>query len=303
MIKNLCDSVKIPMVGFGTYLIKSEETSKYVLSAIRAGYRHIDTAEAYGNEEGVGQAIKIAQNEIGISREDIFVTTKLWPGNEFPDQPQKTFESTLESLNASLEKLNLNYINMYLIHAPFSKENRLEQWRALIEIKKMGKAKYIGVCNYNKSHINQIKNAGFSLPEVNQIELHPWSQKKSLVSYLIANKVFPIAYSSLVPLPEWRVVEGQNSAKTDKMRSDGANKNSPFKIMAKKYGVSEAQVLLRWGLQKGYPVIPKSTNDYRISQNINIFSFEIDDQDMESISNMDRGAAVAWASGDPILVP
>jgi 2,5-diketo-D-gluconate reductase A len=120
---------------------------------------------------------------------------------------------------------------------------------------------------------------------------------------LIENKILPIAYSSLLPLSEWRAVEDEDSAKTDKMKADGASKDSPFKYMAKKYGVSEAQVLLRWGLQKGYPIIPKSTNEDRIRQNINVFSFEIDNEDMEAIANMDRGAGIAWASGDPIQVP
>jgi 2,5-diketo-D-gluconate reductase A len=303
MIKNLKGTIQIPMVGFGTYLINNEETRKYVLSAIRAGYRHIDTAKAYGNEEGVGLAIKNAQSELGLSREEIFVTTKLWPGNEAWGQPPKTNESTIESFNSSLDKLKLDYIDLYLIHAPFSKDYRLEQWRALSELQQLGKAKSIGVCNYNKSHIEQIKAAGLPLPDVNQIELHPWSQKNSLISYLIENEILPIAYSSLLPLSEWRAVEGEDSAKTDKMKSDGASKNSPFKIMAKKYGVSEAQVLLRWGLQKGYPIIPKSTNEDRIRQNINVFSFEIDNEDMEAIANMDRGAGLAWASGDPIQAP
>ena len=156
MIKNLKESIQIPMVGFGTYLINNEETGKYVLSAIRAGYRHIDTAEAYGNEEGVGLAIKNAQSELGLSREEIFVTTKLFPGNEAWGQPPKTYESTLKSFNASLEKLKLDYIDLYLIHAPFSKDNRLEQWRALSELQKLGKAKSIGVCNYNEVHIEEI---------------------------------------------------------------------------------------------------------------------------------------------------
>jgi len=303
MIEKLKEYIKIPMIGFGTYLINNVETEKYVVSAIRAGYRHIDTAEAYGNEERVGIAIKKARSELGLSREEIFITTKLWPGNEDWGQPPKTYESTLESFNTSLEKLKLDYVDLYLIHAPFSKENRLEQWRALSDLQQTEKAKFVGVSNYNKTHIDQIKAAGLPLPDANQIELHPWSQKNSLVSYLVENEILPIAYSSLVPLPEWRTGEGEDSAKTDRMRADGASEDSPFKHMAKKYGVSEAQVLLRWGLQKGYPVIPKSTNEDQIRQNINIFSFEIDNEDMEAIKNMERGAGIAWTSGDPIQVP
>jgi 2,5-diketo-D-gluconate reductase A len=157
----------------------------------------------------------------------------------------------------------------------------------------------IGVSNFNKSHIEEIKAAGLPLPDANQIELHPWSQKPELVSYLTKNGISIIAYSSLVPLSSWRDVEGQDSAKTEDMKVDGASVDSPFKIMAKKYGVSEAQVLLRWGLQKGYAVLPKSTNEERMRQNIDLFSFEIDDEDMAAIAKMDRGDGVAWGSGDP----
>tara|TARA_B100001123_G_scaffold76817_1_gene86812 strand:- start:676 stop:1587 length:912 start_codon:yes stop_codon:yes gene_type:complete len=302
MVEKLKENINIPMVGFGTYLINNLETEKYVFSALRAGYRHIDTAEAYGNEEGVGLAIKKAQSELGLSREEIFITTKLWPGNEAWGQPPKTYVSTLESFNASLEKLKLDYVDLYLIHAPFSKVNRLEQWKALSELHQTEKAKSIGVSNYNKSHINQIKSAGLPLPDANQIELHPWSQKNSLVDYLIENEILPIAYSSLVPLTEWRAGEGEDSAKTDRMKADGASEGSPFKYMAKKYGVSEAQVLLRWGIQKGYPVIPKSTNEDQILQNINVFFFQIDNEDMEAIKNLDRGDGIAWTSGDPTRV-
>ena len=300
---NLTESVQIPMIGFGTYLINTDEAKTCVLNAIRIGYRHIDTAEGYGNETGVGHALKNSQKELGISREDLFVTTKLWPGNEAWGQTLKTYDSTIESLNSSLSNLELDYVDLYLIHAPFAKSKRLEQWNALVELRKQGKAKAIGVSNFSKSHIEEIKSAGSPLPDANQIELHPWSQKSELLSYLRENRISPIAYSSLVPLAEWRVVEGQDSSKTEKMKSDGASNGSPFKAMGKKYGVTEAQVLLRWGVQKGYPVLPKSTNEERVQQNMNLFSFEIDNDDMSAIEDMDRGDGIAWASGDPCMVP
>jgi 2,5-diketo-D-gluconate reductase A len=299
MEKNLTENIKIPMVGFGTYLIKDKDAQALVHQAIRLGYRHVDTAEAYENERGVGLGIKAALEELGIPREEIFVTTKLWPGNEAWGQPPKTYESTIESLNASLAKLQLDYIDLYLIHAPFPKMKRLEQWKALIELRRMGKVRAIGVSNFNETHIEEIKVAGLPLPDADQIELHPWSQKPDLVSYLIKNGISIIAYSSLVPLSSWRDVEGQDSAKTEDMKADGDSADSPFKIMAKKYSVSEAQVLLRWGLQKNYAVLPKSTNKERMRENIDLFSFEIDDEDMAAIAKMDRGDGVAWGSGDP----
>lgn len=295
----LDDQVKMPMVGFGTYLIENENASELVHQAILSGYRHIDTAEAYGNENGVGQGIQSGLKALGVSRDRLFVTTKLWPGNKAWGQPPKTYDTTIESLNSSLARLQLDYVDLYLIHAPFGNVQRLEQWKALIELQRQGKVRAIGVSNFSEAHIEEIKAADLPLPDVNQIELHPWSQKPNLVAYLANNNIAITAYSSLVPLSTWRAVAGQSSAKTESMKADGASAKSPFKAMAQKYGVSEAQVLLRWGVQKGYGVLPKSANIERIRQNIDLFSFEIDDEDMAAIAEMDRGEGVAWSSGDP----
>jgi 2,5-diketo-D-gluconate reductase A len=295
----LTDKIQIPLVGFGTYLVSNDEAPKAVAAAIRAGYRHIDTAEVYGNEEGVGAAIHSSVKSEGIPREQLFITTKLWPGNAAWGQTPKTTESTIASLAASLSKMKLDYVDLYLIHAPFDPAQRLAQWRGLVELQRQGKARAIGVSNFSEAHIEQLKAAGLPLPVANQIELHPWSQKPALVSYLAANKITPIAYSSLVPLSTWRAVEGQASAKTEQMKADSADDNSPFRVMATKYGVSEAQVLLRWAVQKGYPVLPKSTDAERIRRNLALFSFAIDNADMVAIEAMDRGDGVAWAVGDP----
>jgi 2,5-diketo-D-gluconate reductase A len=186
-------------------------------------------------------------------------------------------------------------VDLYLIHAPFGHQQRVEQWRALIELRRQGKARAIGVSNFSEAHIEEIKADGLLLPDANQIELHPWSQKPELVAYLAENGISVIAYSSLVPLSTWRTAEGHESSKTEQMKTEGTGTESPFKLMAKNYEVSEAQVLLRWALQKGYAVLPKRTDEDRIRQNIDLFSFELDDEDMAAIAQMGRGDGVAWA--------
>jgi 2,5-diketo-D-gluconate reductase A len=160
-------------------------------------------------------------------------------------------------------------------------------------------ARAIGVSNFGIGHIEEIRRAGLPLPDANQIELHPWSQKPELVAYLEEHGVQPIAYSSLVPLASWRSAEGQASGKSQALAAEGTRADSPFKALAGKYGVTEAQILLRWAIQRGFAVLPKSADPDRIRQNIDLFSFEIDAGDMEAMAGMDRGDGVAWASGDP----
>lgn len=298
----LAAGISIPRVGFGTYLISNTDATAAVAAAIRAGYRHVDTAEVYRNEESVGTALRASFNREGLTREQIFVTTKLWPGNPAHRQTPKTTSSTIESLDSSLTRLCLDFVDLYLIHAPFDPEQRLEQWRGLVELRRQGKARAIGVSNFSETHIEEIRAAGLPLPDANQIELHPWSQKPQLASYLAESGIAAIAYSSLVPLSTWRAAEGQKSAKTAQMKADGERSDSPFRAMAKKHGVSEAQVLLRWGVQKGYPVLPKTTNRERMRNNLDLFSFSLDDEDMAAIEKMDRGDGVAWGAGDPTKI-
>ena len=289
----------LPMVGFGTYLISDEDAPAAVAAALGAGYRHIDTAAGYHNEAGVGDGLRRGMAEVGLDREDVFLTTKLWPGNPAWGDPQKGYDATIAAFEASRSALQLEHVDLYLIHAPSGGPKRVNQWRALVDLKAQGKARAIGVSNYTEAHMDEIRAAGLPMPDYNQIELHPWSQKPELLRYMAENDVQPIAYSSLVPLSTWRSAPGQDSAKTEKMKAAGAEAGSPFKAMAAKYGVSEAQVLLRWGVQKGFAVLPKSLNPERMRQNLDLFGFALDDEDMELIAGMDRGDGVAWAAGDP----
>lgn len=289
---------EIPAVGFGTYLISPQDTASAVSNAIKNGYRHIDTAAVYQNEEAVGAGIREGIKAVGLSRKDIFVTTKLWPGSEAWGEQPRSEQQTIKELDSSLARLGLDYVDLYLIHSPHAGTKRIAQWKALLELKRIGKARSIGVSNFNQKHLEEIKAAGLPMPEANQVELHPWSQKPGLISYMRQNGIAPIAYSSLAPLSTWRTKPGQSSAKTDEMKAG----SGIFAELAAKYDVSEAQLLLRWGIQNGYAVLPKSLNPERMRQNIDLDGFEIDDEDMAFIKTLDRGDGIAWAMGDPSQV-
>ena len=293
--KNL---VNMPAIGFGTYLIPNEEAQGTINTALKIGYRHIDTAEVYRNEVGIGLALKDSFSQLSLKRDDIFITSKVFPGNPSWGKEAKNYRMCIEACNKTLERLNLDYLDCYLIHAPFCKDLRLEQWQALCDLKKEGKTKTIGVSNYSPLHIQEIINEGLEVPEFNQIELHPWCQKYDLVSFLREKGIKIVAYSSLVPLEGWRAKPNQDSAKPQTMTEDGADSSSPFKRMSNKYGVSEAQILLKWGLQMGFVILPKSSDENRIRENFDL-SFQIDDSDMKEISTMDKGDGIAWPNGDP----
>ncbi|MGW6796998.1 aldo/keto reductase [Streptomyces chartreusis] len=297
LTRELTSGVQIPLVGFGTYLIPDDEAAAAVENALVTGYRHIDTAEFYNNERGVGEGLRRGLQQAGIERGDVFVTTKLWPQTH---DRNKSTQETVRSLDESLNRLGVDQVDLYLIHATFGREQRLQQWQGLADAYNSGKARAIGVSNFNASHIDELIAAGLPLPHANQIELHPWSQKPGLVAYLNQKGITPIAYSSLAPLSTWRTAPGHASGKTRQMRAEGEQADSPFKRLAEKYGVSEAQFLLGWGLQNGYPVLPKSTKPERIRQNFDIDSFQIDSADMEYIRGLDRGAGLAWGEVDPV---
>lgn len=286
---------QLPLVGFGTYTIPDADAPGLVAEALAAGYRHIDTAEGYRNEVGVGAGLRAS----GLRRDEVFVTTKLWPGNAAWGQTPRDTAGTIAALEASLERLGLDHVDLYLIHAPYAPEQRLAQWEGLVALKERGLAKSVGVSNFTGAHIDHLVAHGLPRPDANQIELHPWSQKPELVGYLREHGIAPIAYSSLVPLSTWRAVPGQSSAKTEAMKAAGEAADSPFKRMAAAHGVSEAQILLRWAVQQGYAVLPKSANPARIRQNLDLFSFALTEAEMAEIAGMDQGGGVAWAVGDP----
>ena len=290
----------MPLLGLGTYLISNEAVSSITYQALSLGYRHIDTAEGYANEQGIGKAIKQAIAEQMISREALFITTKLWPGHAAWGQKTKSFADTLAALEQSLQHLGLAYIDLYLIHAPFAHERRLEQWQALMHLQGEGKVKEIGVSNFSIQHLEEIKQHGLAMPAVNQIELHPWTQQRELLEYMRANAITPIAYSSLVPLSTWRDSGKQASAKTALMQQESDADHSALKQIAKRHKVSEAQILLRWSVQQGIPVIPKSVNSDRLKQNADLFSFQLSSDEMQILAQQHKGAGVAWAKGDPL---
>lgn len=294
----LSATVAIPAVGFGTFQIAPADTAAAVSTAIGIGYRHIDTAAVYQNEEAVGEGIRQGLAATGLSRGDLFVTTKLWPGYAGWGESPKTEEETIAACEESLRKLGLDYVDLYLIHSPHGGALRVAQWQALLRLQQTGKARSIGVSNFSQKHIEEIRAAGLALPEVNQIELHPWSQKPELVAYLRHNQIAVIAYSSLAPLSTWRTAPGDSSAKSAAMQQEGR----VFAEMARRYGVSEARLLLRWGVQKGYAVLPKSLNPERMRQNLDLDGFSISEADMAFIETQDRGNGIAWDMGDPSLI-
>jgi len=291
----------VPRIGLGTYNMTSQEAEDVSYAAIQYGYRHIDTAAVYRNEDGVGKAMKRIFSDTDLSRSDITITTKLWPGGLVKVDRVKNKEGTFKSMEKSLRNLDLDYVDLYLIHSPHAKNRRIEQWESLLELQELGKTKHIGVSNWGINHLEELTDKGYPLPSVNQIELHPWSQKPALVTYLKDKKIDIIAYSSLVPLSTWRHKDGENSLKTNDMYKSGEDTNSPFKKLASKYDVSEAQVLLKWALQLNYAILPKSINIDRMRNNFDL-NFTIDEEDMNLIEKLDRGESVTWEYGDPLAV-
>lgn len=255
----LNNSVEIPMEGFGVYQVPDAVTcEKAVTEAIETGYRLIDTAATYLNEEAVGKAIKNSS----VKRENLFVTTKLWVQDAGYENTKKAFET-------SLKKLGLDYLDMYLIHQPYG--DYYGSWRAMEEFYNQGKVRAIGVCNFDSLRLIDLCMNFEVKPVVNQIELHPFFQQQSAIEVM---KEYNVVSEAWGPLAE----AGQ-----------GIFTNPVLVKIAEKYNKTVAQIVLRWNIERGVIIIPKSVHKNRMEENINIWDFQLDNEDMEAISKLDIG--------------
>lgn len=267
----LNNGLEMPMVGFGVYQVSSEDTEKAVLEALKAGYCLLDTAAIYGNEAGVGRAIKAS----GIPREEIFVTTKLWI------QRENGYENTKKALEDSLNRLGLDYVDLYLMHQPFGDVH--EQWRAMEDLYKAGKARAIGVSNFHMDRLMDLITCHEIVPAVNQIETHPFYQRDAEIAF---HKELGILQQAWAPLAEGKFEIFSNPILTQ---------------IAQKYGKSVAQVVLRWLNQRGVAIIPKSVKVERMIENRAIFDFTLDEQDLAQIATLNRDEII-FDHRDPKMV-
>lgn len=267
----LNNGMEMPMVGFGVYQVSDAETEKAVLEALKAGYRLLDTAAVYGNEAGVGRAIKAS----GIAREAIFVTTKLWI------QRENGYENTRKALADSLSRLGLDYVDLYLMHQPFGDVH--EQWRAMQDLYRAGKARSIGVSNFHMDRLMDLITCHQIVPAVNQIETHPFYQRDAEIAF---HKESGIVQQAWAPLAEGKF---------------GIFDNPVLTAIAQKHSKSVAQVVLRWLNQRGVAIIPKSVKVARMLENRAIFDFTLDEQDLAQIATLNRDEII-FNHRDPQMV-
>ncbi|WAZ26112.1 aldo/keto reductase [Streptomyces cinnabarinus] len=254
----LNNGVEIPRLGFGVFQVPDAETTAAVTEALNAGYRSIDTAAIYGNEVGVGKALAAA----GLAREDVFVTTKLWNADQ-------GYDATLKAFDASLEALGLSYVDLYLIHWPTpARDLYRESWKAIERLVADGKVRAAGVSNFQPAHLRRLVDGASIVPAVNQIELHPGLQQTELRAL---HGELGIATEAWSPLAQGAVLGDE-----------------AIVSIAQRHGKSPAQVILRWHLQLGNIVIPKSVTPERIRQNLDVFGFTLSDEEMAAVAALDR---------------
>jgi 2,5-diketo-D-gluconate reductase A len=258
----LRDGVEIPQLGFGVFQVPPERTQAVVERALQVGCRHIDTAGAYGNEEGVAAAIRSS----GTRREEIFVTTKVWNNDQ-------GFDSTMAAFEASLSRLGSDYVDLYLIHWPAPSQDRyVETWRALERIHDRRRARTIGVSNFRVEDLERLEAEAEVRPTVNQIELHPWLQQRELRGWHERHEVATEAWS---PLAQGQLLRDGTSA-----------------AIAERHQKTSAQAILRWHLQLGNIVFPKSEKPERIRENFDLFDLELSRDEMDEIGGLDRGVRI-----------
>lgn len=253
-------SIEIPQLGFGVWQVPEDEVVGAITTAIDTGYRSIDTARLYGNERGTGEAIAKAS----VPREELFVTTKVWNDDH-------GFDSTIAAFEGSMERLGLETLDLFLIHWPVPKQDRyVETWKALLHLREEGRVRAVGVCNFHVPHLQRLLDETGELPAINQVELHPYLQQRELREFHAANGILTEAWSPLAS------------------GGDVLNDETVTRI-AEKHGVTPAQAILRWHLDIGNVVIPKSVTPSRIRENFDIFGFSLDAEDLAAIETLDRG--------------
>ncbi len=268
----LNNGVEMPIIGFGVFQIPdAAECERCVIDAIHTGYRLIDTAASYMNEQAVGNAIK----NCGVNRKELFITTKLWVQDH-------GYENTKKSFQNSLDELQLDYLDLYLIHQPYGDIHG--SWRAMEELYEAGKIKAIGVANFQTDRLMDLIVFNRILPAVNQIETHPFNQQTEVQKFLVENNV---------QIESWGpFAEGKN----------GIFQNEILVSIAKKYKRSVAQIILRWLIQRGIVVIPKSVRKERMAENFNIFDFELNDDDTEKIKSLDAKTSLFFDHRNPEMI-
>ncbi|WP_163971796.1 aldo/keto reductase [Oceanobacillus halotolerans] len=255
----LNNGIRMPQLGFGVWQVPNDEVTPAVEKALEVGYRSIDTAKVYQNESGVGKAI----SNSGVSREELFITTKVWNSDQ-------GYESTLKAFDESLDRLGLNNVDLYLIHWPTPEfDDYVETYKALEKLYKDGRVKAIGVCNFNIEHLQRILDECEVVPAVNQVECHPYLQQQELKDFCRKHNIYVEAWSPL-------------------MQGGEVLQDPVIKEIAEEHGKTPAQVIIRWHIQTGTIVIPKSVTPSRIKENFDVFDFELTSDNMDRIKQLNR---------------